>query len=244
MNIVIVGATSSIARETARRYAGNGARFVLVGRNATRLDDIRNDLIARGAALAEVLQYDLSDSSLHDEIAQMASEKLGSMDVVLIAHGTLPDQEQVQEDFAQVREVIELNAMSVISLSMAFGDRLVRQKKGTLAVISSVAGDRGRQSNYVYGTAKAAVSTFLSGMRGRLRTQGVQVLTIKPGMVDTPMTAHMPKGALWSTPQKVAADIERAVRKRADVIYSPFYWKWIMLIIAMIPEWLFKRLRF
>ena len=208
------------------------------------LDDVRNDLLARGAELAEVLSYDFADSALHTEIAQRAKDALGTIDLVLIAHGTLPDQNAVQDDFALVHQVLQLNAMSVISLSIAFAEHLIRQENGTLAVISSVAGDRGRQSNYVYGTAKAAVSTFLSGLRGRLRPHGVQVLTIKPGMVDTPMTAHMSKGALWATPQKIATDIERAVRKGSDVIYSPFYWKWIMLIIAMIPEWLFKRLRF
>ena len=238
------GRRETEADETARIYAAQGARLVLAGRNASRLDDVRNDLLARGAASADVLSYDFADSERHTEIAQRANEALGTIDLVLIAHGTLPDQDAVQDDFALVQEVLQLNAMSVISLSIAFAEYLIRQESGTLAVISSVAGDRGRQSNYVYGTAKAAVSTFLSGLRGRLRPHGVQVLTIKPGMVDTPMTAHMSKGALFSTPQKIAADIERGVRKGSDVIYSPFFWRWIMLIIAMIPERLFKRLRF
>jgi short-subunit dehydrogenase len=244
MNVVVIGATSAIAHETARIYAAQGAQLVLAGRNQGRIEDVRNDLVARGAALVEILIYDFADSDKHSEIAARAATALGTIDLVLIAHGTLPEQSDVQDDFALVREVIDLNAMSVISLSIAFAEHLKQQASGTLAVISSVAGDRGRQSNYVYGTAKAAVSTFLSGLRGRLRPHGVQVLTIKPGMVDTPMTAHMSKGALWATPEKIAADIERGVRKKSDVIYTPFFWKWIMLIIASIPERLFKRLRF
>lgn len=244
MNVVIVGATSAIAHETAKLYAARGERLLLVGRDATRLDAARKDLVARGATSIDVLTYDLSDTDVHDEIARLSAEKLGSIDVVLIAHGTLPDQELCQDDFSQIQEVLNLNAISAISLCVAFSGRLFQQQSGTLAVISSVAGDRGRQSNYVYGTAKAAVTEFCSGLRGRARTHGVHVLTIKPGMVDTPMTAHLRKGPLFATPELVARDIVKAIRRRRNVLYTPYYWRFIMFVICHIPEVIFMRLRF
>ena len=164
-------------------------------------------------------------------------------DTVLIAHGTLSDQKDSEASFQAARREFETNALSVISLLTHLANRIERQGYGTLSVISSVAGDRGRQSNYVYGTAKAAVTTFMQGLRNRLHRAGVHVLTIKPGLVDTPMTAGLRKGVLWAKPEAVAAGIYEAIRKKRDVVYLPRFWRPIMWLLRAIPEPIFKRLR-
>jgi short-subunit dehydrogenase len=167
---------------------------------------------------------------------------LGGIDIVLIAHGSLPDQKACEQDTQKTLEAINTNAISTISLLTYLANHFERQGRGTIAVISSVAGDRGRQSNYVYGTAKAAVTVFLQGLRNRLYKSGVQVLTIKPGFVDTPMTAAFKKGLLWASPEEIAKAIYIAIATTKDIIYAPWYWRWILLIIRHIPEILFKRL--
>ena len=133
--------------------------------------------------------------------------------------------------------------MGAVSILNIVADDFERCGSGVIAGISSVAGDRGRQSNYVYGTAKAAVSTFAQGLRHRLARTGVSVITIKPGLVDTPMTASFKKGALWASPDAVAARIERAIERRDDIVYTPWFWRWIMLIIKALPEPIFKKTR-
>ena len=137
---------------------------------------------------------------------------------------------------------MQTNALSVISLLTLLANHFEQQRHGCIAVISSVAGDRGRQSNYVYGTAKGALSIFLQGLRNRLHKSGVQVLTVKPGFVDTPMTASLPKGPLWATPEKVAEDIDKAIENKRNVLYTPSFWFLIMAIIKSVPESIFKRL--
>ena len=164
------------------------------------------------------------------------------MDTVLIAHGTLPDQPACEADYAVTLEAMTTNALSAISLLTRLANRFESQRRGTLAVISSVAGDRGRKSNYVYGTAKAAVSTFLDGLRNRLYESGVKVVTAKPGFVDTPMTASFEKGLLWAQPDAVGRGIHQAIVRGKDVVYLPGFWRLIMMIIRHVPETVFKRL--
>ena len=164
------------------------------------------------------------------------------MDTVLIAHGTLPDQKSCEQSFETARREFEINALGVMSLLTHAANRFERQGFGTLAVIGSVAGDRGRQSNYVYGAAKGAVSIFLQGLRNRLNTRGVRVLTIKPGFVDTPMTADFAKGILWSDPEQVAGGIYKAIEKKKDIVYLPWFWSPVMRMIRGLPETIFKRL--
>jgi short-subunit dehydrogenase len=163
--------------------------------------------------------------------------------VVLIAHGTLTDQAKAQADAAYALQEVDTNGLSVISLMALAANQFEAQQRGSIAVISSVAGDRGRQSNYVYGSAKALVSAFASGLRQRMAKCGVQVLTIKPGFVDTPMTAHLPKGALWAQPDQVAKDICSAIDKKKHILYTPGFWRIIMLIIKHIPEFVFVKLK-
>ena len=162
--------------------------------------------------------------------------------MALIAHGTLPDQAECEASAALTRQALQVNALSVIELLTELANRLQAQGSGTLAVISSVAGDRGRKSNYVYGAAKGMVSIFLQGLRNRLHSHGVRVITIKPGFVDTPMTESFDKGVLWARPDRVARDIVSAIDKGRDVVYTPWFWRYILWVIRGIPEGVFKRL--
>lgn len=172
-----------------------------------------------------------------------AQRALGGLDVLLVAHGSLPDQKACERSVHVTLDELHTNALSVISLVTLAANLFQTAGHGTIAVISSVAGDRGRQSNYIYGTAKGMVSLFLEGLRNRLSRSGVRVVTIKPGFVDTPMTAHLEKkGPLWAQPQAIARGIARAVNGQRDVVYLPGIWRWIMLIIRHIPEPIFKRM--
>jgi short-subunit dehydrogenase len=242
--ILIIGATSAIASATARLYAARGASLFLVARDVQRLDDIAADLRVRGASSVASVSLDVMDTTRHAAAINEAMTSLGGVDVALIAHGTLPDPVAVQQSVDTLLESWAINATSVITLSTLIAQRLESQGSGTLAVIGSVAGDRGRSSNYVYGAAKAAIATFLSGLRQRLRPVGVHVLTIKPGFVDTPMTSAFKKGALWAQPDDIARGIVRAVEGRQNVVYLPSFWRLIMWVIRLIPEPIFVRLRF
>ena len=240
---MIVGATSAIAEATARRFAGDGDRIALAGRNAGRLAAIAEDLRIRGAAQVEIVQLDANEFAAHEPAVSRAAEALGGLDTVLIAHGTLPDQRACEASVSATLDAITTNGTSVIALLTVLANRFQQQGSGTIGVISSVAGDRGRQSNYVYGTAKAAVSTFAQGLRHRLANTGVKVVTIKPGFVDTPMTASFKKGFLWANPDAVARRIHRAMARGEDVVYTPWFWRWIMMIVRAVPESIFKRTR-
>jgi short-subunit dehydrogenase len=243
-NILIVGATSAIAEATARRFAATGARFYLVGRHPERLAAIARDLEIRSGQPVARESLDLDLLEQHPALLQRAEQALGGIDIALIAHGTLPDQPACQQSVATTLAAIHTNAISVISLATLLANRFEARGHGTLVAIGSVAGDRGRQSNYVYGTAKGMVGLFLQGLRNRLSGKGVRVITVKPGFVDTPMTAAFEKkGLLWAQPDQIAKGIVAAVERGRDEVYLPWFWRWIMLVILHIPEPLFKRLR-
>ena len=238
---LIIGATSAIAEATARGLARRGAALYLVGRNAQRVAAIAADLRTRGASQVEQEAMDVNDFAAHEAMLDRAMRAAGGLDIVLIAHGTLSDQQACEESVQLTMHELSTNALSVVALCTRIAPRLSAQGGGTLAVISSVAADRGRRSNYVYGSAKALVSAYLSGLRQRLSPAGVHVLTIKPGFVDTPMTAAFAKGPLWASPQRIAAGILSAIDKRRDVVYLPGFWRPVMWIMRMIPERIFKR---
>ena len=241
--ILILGATSSIAQATARLLAREDSHFFLVGRNESKLKVIAADLEQRTQCKAETYAIELKDTSTHADLVEIAIKSLESkIDLTLIAYGTLPDQESTQEDPEATLDSLEVNFNSPASLLTRLAMHYQEQESGTIAVITSVAADRGRKTLYTYCSAKAALSTFTDGLRGRLLPHKVQVLNIKPGVVDTPMTAHLKKGLLATTPKKVAEDILKAIKKKKDVLYTPGRWWWIMFIIRHIPEKIFKKL--
>ena len=243
-NILIIGATSSIAEAVARRYAVQGAGFFLVARNKDKLQAVSANLTAVGAKEVHTFEMDANDSDLLPQMIETAWQTFGIINLALIAHGTLPDQARTETDIPYAMAEFRTNAESSIICLTGLAQRFEPQGKGIIAVIGSVAGDRGRGSNYLYGTAKAAIDTFTSGLRARLFPRGVHVLTIKPGFVATSMTADLDlPEKLTATPEAVASDIQRAIKKRKDVLYTPWFWYWIMLIIRWIPTVIFKRLK-
>ena len=240
--VLALGATSAIAEATLRLFAARGARLFLVARNADKLNAVAAYLRTRGAASVATHLMDLDDTAAHPAMLATAAENLGTIELALLAHGILGDQQQAEASYPVAEAILGTNFMAPVSLITWLANYFEASHQGTLAVISSVAGDRGRKSNYVYGASKGALSILLDGVRNRIDRAGVHVLTIKPGFVATPMTAHLPQGPLFAKPAKVAAGILSAIQKRKDVVYVPSFWALIMLIIRMIPRRIFKKL--
>jgi short-subunit dehydrogenase len=241
--ILIIGAASAIAEATARIWAQSGDHLFLVARNQDKLESIAADLRVRGCPKVETYTMDANDFNIHTRMLDAAEQALDGLDTVLIAHGSLSDQVSCQQSVEKTLLENNTNALSAIALLTHIANRFELRKDGVILVISSVAGDRGRQSNYIYGSSKAMLTTFCSGLRQRLYKSGVSVVTIKPGFVDTPMTTEFKKGALWATPEKIAKYIVDAANKQKNIVYAPFFWQFIMLIIQHIPEAIFKRLK-
>jgi short-subunit dehydrogenase len=243
-NILIVGATSAIAAACARQWSGQGVRFFLAARDGDKLAATEKDLAARGATIAGTCTFDATVTDSVATVVPACLSALGTVDIALIAHGTLPDQAACERDATLAVREVTANALSVVALLTELAQAMENQRRGVIAVISSVAGDRGRPTNYVYGAAKSAVTAFCEGLRARLFAAGVHVLTIKPGFVETPMTAGLAlPGPLVASAEKVASDICRAVRRRKDVLYTPWFWRPIMTIIVLLPRFVFKRIR-
>lgn len=243
-NVLIIGATSAIAEATARLFAARGDVIYLIGRDKVRLSQIADDLRVRGASRVGTDVLDVCAFEAHALVIERARRDLATFDIVLVAHGSLPDQALCQHDIGVLRREFETNAVATVALLTCLANALMAQKHGQLAVIGSVAGDRGRAENYVYGSAKAAVEVFMSGLRQHLHGTGVNVLTIKPGFVDTPMTRAFDKGILWAKPQEVARGIVSAIDRRRHVVYLPGFWRVLMFVVRHVPEFVFKRLRF
>jgi short-subunit dehydrogenase len=239
--VLIVGATSAIAEALARRLAARGDAILLAGRDADRLAAIADDLRVRGAPIVQIATLDVARLDDHPRFVEEAWAALGPFDVIVVAHGTLPDQSACEASVARTIAEMGTNFVGTVSLLTLMANRMQAQRSGTIAVITSVAGDRGRQSNYVYGAAKGGVTRFLQGLRHRLHAVGVKVVDIKPGFVDTPMTADFPKGALWATPAQVARDIERALDRGVAEVYTPWFWRWIMLVVRTLPMAIFHK---
>lgn len=242
MRVLIIGATSAIAGETAKAYARDGARLFLTGRDAARLASVRDDLVVRGAAQVETAELDITRISGHREVIELAVATLGGLDVALIAHGTLPNQALCQERVSETLDALQVNFTATIALLTLLANYFEAQRSGCIAVITSVAGDRGRQSNYVYGAAKGGVERFLQGLRNRLFRSGVAVVTIKPGFVDTPMTAGVRKTLLFTSARRAGRSVHRAIEGRRNVVYIPWFWRPIMALVTWLPEGIFKRL--
>jgi len=219
-----------------------GASFYLVARDKQKLESVRLHLLTLGAVMVDTEAMDLNDIDRHEPMFMNASRVLGQIDMALIAHGILGDQELAERSFAEAASVLETNLFSPVSLITWLANYFAESGRGILAVISSVAGDRGRKSNYVYGASKGGLNIFLDGVRNRIDRLGVQVLTIKPGFVATPMTANIPQGPLFAQPSTVGKGILRAIEKRKDIVYVPGFWALIMFVIRSVPGSIFKKL--
>jgi len=240
--ILVLGATSGIAEATCRIWAAEGARLFLVARNAEKLAAVAADLRTRGASFVDTAIADLDDTDKHPALLSHAVNSLTGLDVAYLAHGILGDQAKAEQDFNTAAQIIYTNYMAPVSLLTWLANFCVQRHAGTLAVISSVAGDRGRKSNYLYGSSKAGLSAFLGGLRNRVDREGVTVLAIKPGPVKTSMTSGMKGSEKFADVDKVAQSIVKAIDKRQDVLYVPFQWQPIMFVIRHIPERVFKKL--
>jgi len=241
--VLVLGANSAIAQHTVRLLAARGTALYLVGRDGAKLDAVARDAVTRGALTAKQEVLDLDDVSQHDALVERAFQALDGLDGVLLAYGILGDPKTREKEWSEAHRVLHTNFTSAASVLTVLANRFEAQEAGMLVVISSVAGDRGRQSNYVYGASKAGLTAFLQGLRNRLATSGVHVLTVKPGFVDTPMTVDFRKNRLFASPEKVARDIMRAIDRRRYEIYSPPFWALIMLVVRSIPEGIFKRMK-
>ncbi len=240
--VLALGATSAICEATLRVLAERGARFYLVARNQEKLNAVAADLRTRGASGVVTHAMDLDDTAAHPAMLATAAQSLGTIDLALLAYGVLGNQAEAEASYAAAEEVLHTNFLSAVSLITWLANYFESMGQGTLAVISSVAGDRGRKSNYVYGASKGALNIFLDGVRNRIDRAGVQVLTIKPGFVATPMTAHLAQGPLFAQPSQVARGIVKAIEKRRDIVYLPAFWAIIMMILRLIPRRIFKKL--
>ncbi|HYA74391.1 MAG TPA: SDR family NAD(P)-dependent oxidoreductase [Roseiarcus sp.] len=247
LRVIILGATSAIAEATARLYAQENACLLLAGRNADHLNQISVDLLARGATLAIVETLDLGETGIAAQALDRMIETLGGVDHVLLFYGILGDQARAETDEAHAAEILDVNFNSAAQWCLAAASRLEGQGRGSLVVIGSVAGDRGRQSNYVYGAAKAGLGVLVQGIAHRFairQPKGARAVVVKPGFVDTPMTAGMKKGGpLWAEPEAIAAIVRKAADKGGPIVYAPGFWRAILLVIRLVPASIFHKVR-
>jgi decaprenylphospho-beta-D-erythro-pentofuranosid-2-ulose 2-reductase len=240
--ILVLGATSGIAEATCRIWAAQGARLFLVARNEEKLAAVAADLTTRGASYVDTAVADLDDTAQHPALLAHAINSLTGMDIAYLTHGILGEQPQAEQDFAHAEQILHTNFIAPVSMLTWLANYCVQRHAGVLAVISSVAGDRGRKSNYLYGSSKAGLSAFLGGLRNRIDREGVTVLTIKPGPTKTAMTSGMKGSEKFAEVSAVAKSIAAAIDKRSDALYVPFKWQPIMFVIRNIPESIFKKL--
>lgn len=240
--IVILGAGSAIAETTARIWAAEGARLILVGRDAARLENVAADLKTRGAEGATPWPLDCANADAAAQLDKMV-EALGGLDVLLLAYGAFGDQAALEHDPKAVAQLIQTNFTSAVAWCLAAGAILGKQGSGALLVIGSVAGDRGRRSNFIYGATKGGLARLVEGIAHNLAPLGARAVLVKPGFVDTPMTASFTKkGLLWAQPEQVARVIAAAARRGGPIVYAPAFWRLIMLIIRHLPTFIFNRL--
>lgn len=242
--VVVLGATSAIARAATTEFARNGYTIVLGARDQDENEILAKDIEVRCGVNVLAVPFEAEDFATHQPVFDRSREFLGdALEGVLVCFGLDGSQVDAQADFAEARRMIEVNYTAAASILEIFARYFETLKRGFLAAVSSVAGDQAKQSNYFYGSAKAALTAYLQGLRNRLFRSGVHVLTVKPGFVDTKMTFGAPGLFLVATPEKAGRDIYRAIQNHRNVIYTPWFWRYIMLILGYIPEVLFKRLK-
>lgn len=247
-SILILGANSAIAEATARYFCNDKASFLLVARNEKQLSLNKQELLVRGASSVDTFVCDFADFEALKNL-QKKLQDYDRFDRVLVAYGQLSEEDKCAKDFDALVENYNINLLSPILMLQTIVEKLLEvaggqnHPSGQIAVISSVAGDRGRASNLYYGSAKAGLSAYLSGLRAKLSDKGINVLTIKPGFVDTPMTAHLQKNFLFASPTYVGHQIYVAMKKRQLVLYTPGLWRWIMLVLKALPEKIFMNIK-
>jgi short-subunit dehydrogenase len=240
--ILVLGATSGIAEATCRLWATRGDSLFLVGRNADKLGAVAADLRTRGARYVGTAVADLDDTATHPELLAHAVNSLAGLDIAFLALGVLGDATEAERTFTAAAPILHTNLTAPVSLLTWLANYCAQRHHGTMAVLSSVAGDRGRKSNYIYGASKAGLSTFTDGLRNRLDREGVRVMTIKPGPVKTSMTEAMPNSAKFADVEAVASTLVREIDKGTPVLYVPGIWRIIMAVIRHIPDRLFKKM--
>jgi NAD(P)-dependent dehydrogenase (short-subunit alcohol dehydrogenase family) len=243
--VIVLGALSAIAEATCRLLAEEGASLALLGRDAPRLESVAADLRVRGAKLVVTCAQDLTAVDDAAGVLKRQSDAIGGADAVLIFYGLLGDQAQAETDWSHAKALIDVNFTSAAAWALA-GASLVEAApdcRGVLLAVSSVAGDRGRRSIYVYGAAKGALSILVQGIAHRFGTDHrARAVVVKLGFVDTPMTDGVPKsGPLWAKPQAAAAVIRRAMEKGGPIVYGPWFWRWILLAIRVTPQFVFDK---
>lgn len=238
-----MGATSAIAEATARLYAADGADLLLVGRHAEKLASIAADLKMRGAHSAEIAIHDLGLTEGVEATLCGFVRQMGEVDHILIAYGILGDQADAERDLSVAQDILRINFNSAAVWSLAAASELERQGRGSLVVIGSVAGDRGRRANFIYGAAKAGMAALVEGIAHRFADKGPRAVLVKPGPTITPMTEGFDrKGLLWATAPQVAAVVRRAADRGGPVVYAPLFWRYVMLIIRSLPASIFNRM--
>jgi decaprenylphospho-beta-D-erythro-pentofuranosid-2-ulose 2-reductase len=243
--LLILGATSSIARAVAQEFASHGYNLVLGGRDGSELNALASDISIRSGVNATPLLLDVLDLESHKDALQSCFRVQGEgLDGLIVCVGYLGDQGVAQADFAEARRVIETNLTGCISVLNLVANEFETRRSGFICALGSVAGDRGRQSNYLYGAAKGALAIYLEGLRNRLFRSNVRVVTVKPGFVDTAMTFGKPGLFLVASPERVGRAVYRAIKCGKDTTYVPWFWRPIMLLIRLLPESVFKRMRF
>jgi short-subunit dehydrogenase len=241
--VLILGATSGIARSLVHEFARRGFDLVLAGRDEDEMQRIAGDARVRFGCNAEVLAFAALDYASHQSFWDNCNARQ-PVDGVVLCFGLMFPQQEVERDWNKCSALLETNYNACVSILNIVANNFEERKRGFIGVLSSVAGDRGRPSNYLYGSAKSGLSAYAEGLRGRLFKSGVSVTTIKPGPVDTAMTWGLKKQPLLAPPEKVASDIYRGLRRKTDVVYTPAPWRIIMAILRAVPSWIWKRLDF
>lgn len=240
---LVVGASSGIGSAIARELASRGTDLVLAGRHLDDLARRASDLAIRHGVRTSVIFFDAVDFEAHAGFFEACTETFpGGLDGIVLSHGDMAEQADALQDFALARRMVDVNYTSAVSLLNRAARYLEARGTGWICAVSSVAGDRGRPSNYLYGSTKAGLTTYLQGLRARLAASGIPVVTVKPGFVDTALTYGRPGMFLVAPPERVARDALRAVRKGRGTVYSPWFWAAIMVVIRLIPERIFHRL--
>lgn len=240
-NVLIFGANSAIAAEVARNYGTRGDRLFLVGRNPESLKSLVTEL---GESVVGHITADLDDLESCAGHVQAAIDGLGTLDIALVAHGLLGDQIRSEQDLEHAQQLLQTNLLSAIAILIPLANYFEEQKRGHLGVITSVAGERGRPHNYTYGAAKGGLTRYLQGIRSRLYRTDAWVHNIKLGPVDTPMTVHHEKNALFGEKTKVAAGIVKTLSGHRHVTYLPPVWRYVMMIVRCLPEPIFQQFGF